>query len=53
MDLTFERNLEQRRYADYLGDLLCTDAKFPLMIEVKYQSKGNGILAHCSISATL
>tara|TARA_B100000989_G_scaffold249396_1_gene196998 strand:+ start:1310 stop:1675 length:366 start_codon:yes stop_codon:yes gene_type:complete len=50
MDLTFERNLEQRRYADHFGDLLCTDAKFPLVIEVKYHSKGNGILAGASLA---
>ena len=40
---TFQRNLEQRRFADHLGDLLCTDAKFPFVIENKYRSKGNGI----------
>jgi hypothetical protein len=41
----FERNLEQRRVADHLGDLVCTDAKFPFAIEVKFRSKGNGIPA--------
>lgn len=41
----FERNLEQRRFADHLGDLVCTDAKFPFAIENKYRSKGNGIPA--------
>lgn len=43
--LTFERNLDQRREADHLGDLICTDADFSLMIENKYRSKGNGIPA--------
>ena len=43
--LTFERNLDQRREADHLGDLICTDAKFPFVIENKYRSKGNGIPA--------
>ena len=42
---TFQRNLEQRRQADHLGDLLCMDAKFPFAIENKYRSKGNGIPA--------
>jgi len=28
--LTFEQNLEQRRFADHLGDLICSDAKFPV-----------------------
>ena len=41
--LTFERNLEQRRFADYLGDLICSDAKFPFAIEVKFRSRGNSI----------
>ena len=41
--LTFERNLEQRRQADHLGDLICSDAKFPFAIEVKFRSRGNGI----------
>lgn len=41
--LTFERNLEQRRFADHLGDLICSDAKFPFAIEVKFRSRGNGI----------
>ena len=40
---TFQRNLEQRRFAYHLGDLLCTDTKFPFVIENKYRSKGNGI----------
>ena len=40
---TFQRNLEQRRFADHLGDLLCTDTNFPFVIENKYRSKGNGI----------
>ena len=40
---TFQRNLEQCRFADHLGDLLCTDAKFPFVIENKYRRKGNGI----------
>ena len=43
--LTFERNLDQRREADHLGDLICTDANFPFVIENKYRSKGNGIPA--------
>jgi hypothetical protein len=43
--LTFERNLEQRRVADHLGDLICTDAKFPFAIENKYRSKGTSIPA--------
>ena len=43
--LTFERNLEQRRFADHLGDLICSDAKFPFAIEVKFRSRGNGISA--------
>ena len=42
---TFQRNLEQRRQADHLGDLLCMDANFPFAIENKYRSKGNGISA--------
>ena len=42
-ELTFERNLEQRRQADHLGDLICSDAKFPFAIEVKFRSRGNGI----------
>ena len=41
--LTFERNLDQRREADHLGDLICKDADFPFVIENKYGSKGNGI----------
>jgi hypothetical protein len=40
---TFQRNLEQRRFADHLGDLLCIDAQFPFVIENKYRSKGNSI----------
>ena len=40
---TFQRNLEQRRFADHLDDLLCTDTNFPFVIENKYRSKGNGI----------
>ena len=42
---TFQRNLEQRRQADHLGDLLCMDGNFPFAIENKYRSKGNGIPA--------
>ncbi len=42
---TFARNLEQHRFADHLDDLLCTNAKLPFLIENKYRSKGNGILA--------
>ena len=42
---TFQRNLEQRRQADHLGDLLCIDANFPFAIENKFRSKGNGIPA--------
>ncbi len=42
-ELTFERNLEQRKFADHLGDLICSDAKFPFAIEVKFRSRGNGI----------
>tara|TARA_B100000886_G_C20060118_1_gene341383 strand:- start:143 stop:400 length:258 start_codon:yes stop_codon:yes gene_type:complete len=38
---TFQRNLEQRRFADHLGDLICIDAKFPFAIENKFRSKGN------------
>ena len=40
---TFQRNLEQRREADHLGDLLCMDAKGPFVVENKYRSKGNSI----------
>ena len=43
--LTFERNLDQRREADHLGDLICTNADWPFVIENKYRSKGNGIPA--------
>ena len=39
---TFQRNLEQRRFSDHLGDLICIDAKFPFAIENKFRSKGNG-----------
>ena len=39
---TFQRNLEQRRFANHLGDLICIDAKFPFAIENKFRSKGNG-----------
>jgi len=42
---TFQRNLEQRKQSDHLGDLLCMDANFPFAIEYKYCSKGNGIPA--------
>ena len=42
---TFERNLEQRREADHLGDLLCSDARWPFVIENKYRSQGNSIPA--------
>ena len=42
---TFERNLEQRREADHLGDLLCSDARWPFVIENKYRSHGNTIPA--------
>ena len=41
--LTFQRNLEQLREADHLGDLLCMDAKWPFVVENKYRSKGNSI----------
>jgi len=34
---TFQRNLEQRRQADHLGDLLCMDGNFPFAIENKYR----------------
>ena len=40
---TLQRNLEQRREADHLGDLLCMDAKWPFVVENKYRSKGNSI----------
>ena len=42
---TFERNLEQRREADHLGDLLCSDDRWPFVIENKYRSQGNSIPA--------
>ena len=42
---TFQRNLEQRRQADRLGDLLCMDGNFPFAIENNYRSKGNSIPA--------
>ena len=41
--LRFERNLEQRRFADHKGDLICSDAEWPFVLEVKYRLKGNGI----------
>ena len=41
----FERNLEQRREADHLGDLLCSDDRWPFVIENKYRSQGNSIPA--------
>ena len=39
------RDLEQRRAADQLGDLLCSDTRWPCVIENKYRSKGNSIPA--------
>ena len=42
---TFERNLEQRREADHLGDLLCSDDRWPFVIENKYRCQGNSIPA--------
>ena len=42
---TFERNLEQRREADHLGDLLCSDDRWPFVIKNKYRSQGNSIPA--------
>ena len=48
---TFQRNLEQRRFADHLDDLLCTDTNFPFVIENKYRSKGNGIPSGASDQA--
>ncbi len=43
--LRFERNLEQRRFADHKSDLVCLDAKWPFVVEVKFRSRGNGIPA--------